>query len=260
MTATVHRTALQAACRVAKRSSTSRLISTLSRISRVYPPSHSPVSFHASRTPSLLSSRLQSSTHPHVLCRLFASPAKRSLPTLNSTLRRFYFLVHPDLFHSHPEQRAVNEQNMQHFLGFITAMKQTNNDAPWPPAQHTNLTFYIRRREGGGGDSINTALSFIEYNEAQDKRHSHHAKQQPRRKAAQRRPSTGTGDFHVLPVTLSTNGGNCRGLVERQLRHLFAMLGLPEEFRWDDEYWQQKPPAKRGTAEAEGQEAEYEYA
>jgi len=147
---------------------------------------------------------------------------------------------------------------MQHFLGFITAMKQTNNDQPWPPAQHTNLTFYIRQR-AGGGDKINTALSFIEYNEAQDKKHSHHNNQQQRKRKVQRRSVT-DGDFHVLQLTLSTNGGNCRGLVEKQLSHLFAMLGLPEEFRWDDEYWQQKPPAKRGSGDTEGQEEEYEYA
>ena len=49
------------------------------------------------------------------------------------------------------------------------------------------------------------------------------------------------GDFHVLRLTLSTNGGNCKGLVERQLKHLFHMMALKEDFVWDDEYWQTKP-------------------
>ena len=150
--------------------------------------------------------------------------------------------MHPDLFHSHPQHRAVNEANLQHFLGFITAMKQTSSKDPWPPAQHTNLTFYIRRTRG---DGINTAVPFVVWNEARD------AKGRPVRGKAPGRARGGEagdsvdGDFHVLRLTLSTNGGNCKGLVERQLRHLFHMMALREDFVWDDEYWQCKPRIAR---------------
>ena len=64
----------------------------------------------------------------------------------------------------------------------------------------------------------------------------------------------------MLRLTLSTNGGSCKSLVEKQLRHLFAMLGLPEEFKWDDEYWQTKPPVKKGDGESDGEDGEWEYA
>ena len=73
--------------------------------------------------------------------------------------------MHPDLFHSHPHHRSINEANLQHFLGFITAMKQTSSTDPWPPAQHTNLTFFIRRK---ARDGINTGLSFVQWNEARE--------------------------------------------------------------------------------------------
>ena len=257
MSASVTRIVLRALSQHPKNSRTSRSISTLAQ--RVNTHSSCPTStlapLHHSCSTAVFHHLLHSAPSA-LLHRAFSAPAKRSVPTLNATLRRFYFLVHPDLFHSHPHHRAINEQNMQHFLGFITAMKQTNNEQPWPPAQHTNLTFYVRRRDG---DRVNTSLSFIEYNEQRDKKHSHINNSRHNKRRTQQ-PSTTDGDFHVLQLTLSTNGGNCRGPVERQLRHLFAMLGLPEEFRWDDEYWQQKPPVKRGSGEAEGQEDEYEYA
>ena len=261
MTASLRHIALRALCVPCRQNGRRSLISTLAHHNTATP--HSPNSVSISHSPflSLPSLPSLSSRPTH---RSFATPTtttttKRPIPTLNATLRRFYFLVHPDLFHSHPHHRAINETNMQHFLGFITAIRRTDNDQPWPAAQHTNLTFYIRRRVG---DGINTALSFIEYNERTNKKHNHHStnnNNKTKRKPTQL-PSNTEGEFHVLQLTLSTNGGNCRGIVEKQLRHLFVMLGLPEEFRWDDEYWQLKPPVKRGGGENEVQEDEYEYA
>ena len=187
-----------------------------------------------------------------------AAAPRSKTPTLNSTLRRFYFLVHPDLFHSHPLHRSVNEANLQHFLGFVTAMKQTSSAEPWPPARHTNLTFYVRRR---ARDGLNTQLSFIDYCEQREQGKKGRRPPPAVRKAAEagRGGRGGEGgrpedsEFHVLRVTLSTNGGSCKAMVERQLRHLFCMAALPEEFVWDDEYWQQKAPISR--AEADGDEA-----
>jgi hypothetical protein len=194
-----------------------------------------------------------------------ASVPRSKTPTLNATLRRFYFLVHPDLFHSHPLHRSVNEANLQHFLGFVTAMKQTSSAEPWPPARHTNLTFYIRRK---ARDAINTQLSFIDYCEQREQGRKGRKTPAAGRRggapdAAKGREEMTTGrrggaggrhedsEFHVLRVTLSTNGGSCRAMVERQLRHLFCMAALPEEFVWDDEYWQQKAPISRTEAEGE---------
>ena len=256
VSAQVRRIFLQASRQPAK-ASFSRSASTLACAFYARHAPSTPITQHRP-DPSPAFHPLLLHSHSNPFHRTFAAPAKRTIPTLNATLRRFYFLVHPDLFHSHPEHRAINEQNMQHFLGFVTAMKQTNSDQPWPPAQHTNLTFYIRRK---AGDKINTRLSFIEYNEQHDKKHSHHNKTKRRPPPTTYQPPATDGDFHVLRLTLSTNGGNCRGPVEKQLRHLFAMLALPEEFRWDDEYWQMKPPVKRGGSEDDGEDDdEYEYA
>ena len=206
-----------------------------------------------------------SSTSPSTSSTPSSSSSKRPgpPPTLNATLRRFYFLVHPDLFHSHPHHRAVNEANLQHFIGFITAMKQTNSSEPWPHAQHTNLTFYVRRKRG---DGVNTGVSFVEWSEAKEAE----AKKGGRGgKGGGGKGKVGAvgggvgsvdGEFHVLRLTLSTNGGNCKGVVERQLRHLFHMMGLPEEFVWDDEYWKTKPRIERKDDEQQEEDEEEAYA
>ena len=256
MSASAPRITLRALSKASKSTNSSQIRATLPRTASLCQPSHlfSSCTHHPST--SFFRTFIYSPTPFISSFRSFSTAAKLPLPpTLNATLRKFYFLVHPDLFHSHPTQRAVNEQNMQHFLGFITAMKQTNSDQPWPLAQHTNLTFYVRRK---ANDKINTSLSFIQHNEQSTSTTTKsNTIKPPKRKPS---PSATGGDFHVLQLTLSTNGGNCRSLVEKQLRHLFAMLGLQEEFRWDDEYWQTKPPIKRGSGEEEEKEDEYEYA
>lgn len=160
----------------------------------------------------------------HVPSRAFAKmppQPKAKAPLLSATLRKFYFLVHPDLFAAHPERRAVNEASLQQFLGFITALKSTNSDEPWPPVQHRNLTFFIRKR-----DADQKVID---------------------------------GAFDLLQITLSTNGGNCKSSVETQLSSMFKRLKLAPKFRFDDDYFQLKPPQLRKEEEAEyDEDAQYQ--
>lgn len=64
-------------------------------------------------------------------------------PLLSHSLRKFYLLTHPDLMHSHPTEKAVNEASLQTFNEFLSSIKSASADK-WPPAQGLRLDFYLK--------------------------------------------------------------------------------------------------------------------
>lgn len=57
-----------------------------------------------------------------------------------TALRPFYFVVHPDLFGQHPEQRSVNEESLKHLSAHIEAVQKRRLTTATPRV----LSFYIR--------------------------------------------------------------------------------------------------------------------
>lgn len=58
---------------------------------------------------------------------------------LQTSLRPFFFLCHPDLFMKHPEQRAINEHSLQILSAHIEQLKRGYYVAAQP-----SLPFYLR--------------------------------------------------------------------------------------------------------------------
>jgi len=52
--------------------------------------------------------------------------------------------------------------------------------------------------------------------------------------------------FKKVTLTLSTNGGQCKGPVTKCFYSFFEGCGLPSDFQWDNEFWPTKdiPPRR----------------
>ncbi|CAD7078871.1 unnamed protein product [Hermetia illucens] len=60
-----------------------------------------------------------------------------------TALRPFYFVVHPDLFGQHPEQRSVNEESLKNLSAHIEALQQKRSGHVAPK----ELPFYVRHSD-----------------------------------------------------------------------------------------------------------------
>lgn len=57
-----------------------------------------------------------------------------------TALRPFYFVVHPDLFGRHPEQRSINEESLKHLSAHLEASQHQRQ----PSSSPKTLSFYVR--------------------------------------------------------------------------------------------------------------------
>jgi hypothetical protein len=194
-------------------------------------------------------------------------------------LRRFYKLVHPDLFHSHPELRKVNEENLQNFLSIIGNMKSIDDDS-YPIMYNHRFTFFIRKRPN---DGINPNLYYEEalFNEKFDqkvakgtlpyvlklvmnehKRDMWHKRTHnlllpvPQLLPHELTEHSNGDHFHHIAFYISFNGGNCKKLVEKNLQHLFARCNIPMRFKWDEDFWRIRPPRRVSEEDEEFEEEE----
>jgi len=113
-------------------------------------------------------------------------------PKLNDILRKFWKLVHPDLFSQFPEQRKINEQSMMIFQGYLSAIKDPSGDAEYPKFRNKRIVFILRTQT--------------------------------------------PGHFLRAPLILHSSGSD-KGNASRSLREFFRLVGLAEDFEWDEEYW-----------------------
>jgi Domain of unknown function (DUF4461)/Domain of unknown function (DUF4460) len=63
---------------------------------------------------------------------------------LQTALRPFFFMVHPDLFGKFPEQRAINENSLQILSAHLESLQRR---AFAPQSGPTNLPFYLRNKD-----------------------------------------------------------------------------------------------------------------
>lgn len=153
--------------------------------------------------------------------RLRASKPKVKPPTLNATLRSLWLKVHPDRMERFPEQRDKNEDSLQALNGFLSSIKKMK-PGEFPPMKVTRLQFYLLR-------SLNAGTS------------SHGA--------------TADDALEEVELVLRTNGGDCKGPLERQLGIFFRRCGLPPRFDWGPEYWQYPHISNLAEYDAEQKEA-----
>ncbi len=175
------------------------------------------------------------SSHCHATSRLFSSPTLHPIPPLSSTLRRFFMLVHPDLFTLSPRHQAVNAENVQRLNSFLTELKATDSSDPYPARQFLNLSFFIKKRVG---DQIQSSLPLGAERSSPAKR----AVSGGQRKRHGRVGEIIPGEYHLIHQTIALTGGECRATVERGLGELFDKVALPSQFEWDADYWKLKPP------------------
>jgi hypothetical protein len=165
-----------------------------------------------------------------------SSSSSSSLPLLSFVLRRFFFLVHPDLYSDSPNHQAVNAKSVQALNSFLTELKATSDsDSPYPPPQFINLSFFIRKRRG---DRIFGVSPVGMEKENEKKKKNGKTKSKINNKAGDVIP----GEYHLIHHTIALTGGECKGVIERSLAELFKKVDLPSEFAWDNEYWKLKPP------------------
>ena len=60
---------------------------------------------------------------------------------LQTALRPFFFMVHPDLFGKYPEQRAINEHSLQILSQSLESLQKLSR---FPPQSPKSLPFYLR--------------------------------------------------------------------------------------------------------------------
>lgn len=183
------------------------------------------------------------------------------LPTFNSIMKRFNLLVHPDLFMTSPAQAHQNQQSLQALNSLLAGLKTRDPSDPYPPKQVLQLLFYIKKKRGD-----EAWAAFIRKNDVnmylEGRTVSPTAGSAPRKPGARAHPlparghSTLENEFHIVPTLLSTNGGHCKRAVADQMASLFYRVGLPAQFKWDDEYWNMG--GARDQKFAEGEEGEGE--
>lgn len=78
--------------------------------------------------------------------RIFVRPPARNFTSsqLQTALRPFFFMVHPDLFGKFPEQRAINENSLQVLSAHLESLqRRTFAQQSTPQA----LLFYLRSKD-----------------------------------------------------------------------------------------------------------------
>lgn len=83
----------------------------------------------------------------------FKSPSWNQLPprfvvqtralTIQTALRPFFFMVHPDLFGNHPREREVNENSLQ----VLSAYLESLDKGYAPRTQQSSISFYLRNKD-----------------------------------------------------------------------------------------------------------------
>ena len=124
-------------------------------------------------------------------------------PLLSHTLRKLYFLVHPDRTAMHPEVSERNTESMSELTGFLdditsaerTASTQTNR-------KMRRLDFYVPAEEPAVEDAATTAAP----------------------------------QFRKVRLNLRDSGGDCRNAIRKQLSAFFGALNLRPDFIYDEKF------------------------
>lgn len=191
-------------------------------------------------------------------------------PLLSSLLKKFNLLVHPDLFAHAPEHQAQNQQSLQALNALLSALRTRERDNEYPAAQKLQLVFYVKKRAGD-----EEWMRWVRREEiaAMEKEQGTKKKQNARSRAPARGSSAATaaasgppkrgdvldGEFHIVPVLLTTTGGNCRTLIAGQLTSMFQRVGMDvQAFRWDADYWQMGGPSEWASKSPVHEEEEEE--
>lgn len=69
-----------------------------------------------------------------------------------AALRPFYFVVHPDLFGQHPQEREVNEESLKRLHEYLTSLQKTGKATP------TELVFFVRPQQNEDLSSVTVNL------------------------------------------------------------------------------------------------------
>lgn len=69
------------------------------------------------------------------------------IPTLKGQLKKFYKLVHPDLFAAHPDARAANEAALTQLMGVADRFNKQPGGNPFAPPEGHQFTFYVMKKE-----------------------------------------------------------------------------------------------------------------
>lgn len=153
--------------------------------------------------------------------------------------------VHPDLFSSNPIVQTQNQESLQKLNAFMTSMKHTSNEQPYPPAQQTKLLFYIPNRLIKTPSPSNTSNSSPSQTKSRQNNGFSPTSSPPSPSSHHRFPHanrlTNDGEYTIIDIIMTTNGGVCKNMVEKSLSSLFGQAGLPHIFRWDKQYWPNKP-------------------
>eukprot|EP00455_Lapot_gusevi_P033913 TRINITY_DN3722_c0_g1_i2.p1 TRINITY_DN3722_c0_g1~~TRINITY_DN3722_c0_g1_i2.p1 ORF type:complete len:202 (+),score=2.00 TRINITY_DN3722_c0_g1_i2:61-666(+) len=70
---------------------------------------------------------------------------KAPKPPMKQIMKRFFLMVHPDRFHSHPDIQSVNSASMQRLNDLFTQIKEAANGEGHPPAGFHDLVFFVHR-------------------------------------------------------------------------------------------------------------------
>jgi len=158
--------------------------------------------------------------------------------------------VHPDLFGASPSHQHVNQESLQALNSLLSTLKSRDSKDLYPPKQVLQLVFHVKKRRGDErwAEYVRTIdlqmhLSGKGAAKAPTQQQSNSGGRRVARPARgesalpPRGKDTLEGEFHVVPVIVSTNGGHCKKQVQEQLASLFYRCGLPHKFEWDEEYW-----------------------
>ena len=70
------------------------------------------------------------------------------MPTLKGQLKKFYKMVHPDLFSAHPDARAANEAALTRLMSVADRFNKQPGGNPFAPPEGHVFTFYVMKKEG----------------------------------------------------------------------------------------------------------------
>lgn len=193
-----------------------------------------------------------------------------SPPTFSNQFKQFAKLVHPDLFGGSEQQQKVNQESLQQLNSFVASLKSREAGVTYPPKQKIQLVFYLKKRYGQSAYNEHVvyqgrSLLLRDSNHAKrlktatrhlrtGEKMIHKYEQQKARENGEL-PSSDTkpipsrgdvieGEFHILPVRLTTNGRLCKHQLAKQFQSMFMRAGVEGsamDFVWDPEYWRYVP-------------------
>lgn len=104
----------------------------------------------------------------------FKSPAWNHFPpriitqtrslTIQTALRPFFFLVHPDLFGNYPQEREVNENSLQILSAYLESLEK----GYLPRTKQPSLSFYLRNKGSNKDKSKPFKLVSVPLNQQRD--------------------------------------------------------------------------------------------